>query len=129
MGTDGTALPPLEVGLRRGEAADRRATHQENLLGPVLVLVRGGEFVLFVADLVAGCLLPSASWQLVQFTFCRLRRACRASSPRRRYMRPCRASVMSCPEAWTLSEGVTVGLEMYLCLKTPFLISLLLPFS
>ena len=32
-------------------------------------------------------------------------------------MQTCRASVMSCAVTRTGSEGVTVGLDMYLCLK------------
>ena len=74
MGTDRAAFPtlevaclgsPLEVGLCHGEAADQRATLQATFLGPVLVSARGGEFVLFVAALIAGCLLPSDSWRLL----------------------------------------------------------------
>ena len=57
------------MGLRCGEVEDQRATQQANFLGPVLVSVRGGEFVLFVAALVAGCRLPSALWQLVKIFF------------------------------------------------------------
>ena len=70
MGTDVAALPPLEVaclgpplelGLCNGEAADQRATLQATFLGLVLVLAQGGEFVLFMVALIAGCLLPSES--------------------------------------------------------------------
>ena len=57
------------MGLRRGEAADQWATQKANLLGTMLVSAQGGELVLFVADRVAGYLLPSASWWLVQLFF------------------------------------------------------------
>ena len=72
VGTDGATFPPLEVGLRCGEAAERRAKQQATFLGPVLVSAPVGEFVLFVlfvADLVAGYLLNSVSWRLVQIFF------------------------------------------------------------
>ena len=74
MGTDGAALPPLEVaclgpplevGPCNGEAADQRAILQVTFLELVLVLARGGEFVLFVVALIAGYMLPSESWRLV----------------------------------------------------------------
>ena len=58
--------------MSRKEAVERRLTQQSNLLGPVLVLAPVGEFVLFflfVADLVAGYLLNSVSWRLVQIFF------------------------------------------------------------
>ena len=51
--------------MSRKEAVDRRLTQQSNFLGPVLVSARVVEFVLFVAALVAGCLLPSALWWIV----------------------------------------------------------------
>ena len=103
------------MGLRHGEAAEQQATQLATLMGPMFVSAQVGEFilfVLFVAALIAGYLLPSASWRLVQKKW-RLGRACRASLPRWRCMRPCRASGMSCAPARTVSVSMTVRLEMY----------------
>ena len=55
--------------LRLRETEDLQATQQATFLGPLLVLAQGGEFVLSVIAWDVGCLLPSASWRLVQIFF------------------------------------------------------------
>ena len=49
--------------------------------------------------------------------FCRLERAVRDSSLRWRFMFVLRASSMFCAATMTASAAVTVGFEIYFCLK------------
>ena len=58
--------------------------------------------------------LFAASWANI---FCRLEKDVRASSPMWRFVFVLRESAMLCAAAMTASAAVTVGFEIYLCLK------------